>query len=711
METEILKFSLKLYNNKLLARNAVEEVINEVDNLITNIFLPNLHEQVRAEVCSKEDEIFYFKVKHVLEKNLSLFQNFNTEHKRFKYYREKCSFIEPEQFELGTVDSFQEDECPYSVKDDVQDKTVYAAYVSIPKTFKTLLSNSYLFDEMYSYALKMSQDDSSLSNFIQGDLWRNYYQYDFTKDLVFPMFAYFDEFQCKDPFSSHVGEQKLGGVYVSWPCLPPYLSSKLEYVFLSTLFHAKHLKKFPEKAFSKLIEDVRVLSEEGIDILVHDQVVKIFFECVLILGDNLGANSICGFQECFVANKFCRICTADKSICETLTVENIHLLRTVASYEKDLALNDVLSTGIKKKCMFNEMKNYHIARNIYGDSMHDFHGVAAYTLAKLIDYYIDKGDFDLDTLNNRIASFPYNSTEKSSKPVPIFREASKKNKNISKIKIRQSAAELMCLVRYFGLIIGDKIQTPSKHWSLYKHLRGLAGLLSKPNFEKSDIQNLQFLIEKHNTLYFDLFGPLKPKMHFLLHYHRLILLYGPAVHFSCLQFEQANRIMKEATAGTASCKNLPLTIAYRNQLSFCYKMHFSPKITSEIILGPCNKQNVADLSGQLREQIPFNYVSTLKYVLIFNHSFSSGTVCIIRFDDDGPRFGLLNNIFYVNDTDVRLSFKTFKTVVFDSHYQAYRVRSEHNNVIVNLNMLPKNPPCLYIKKFDAEFIATRYNFL
>lgn len=697
IEIEILKFTLELYNNKLLSRAAADSVIDHVDALISNIIIPHIQNELRHEISSTGMEVVYHKIHHVLENNKCLFTLFDTEHKRMKYYREKCSYISPQLYELGDLLDFEEQN-PYSNK-NVGDKKAYGAYVSIPETFKTVFSNSNLFHEMYNYALKVSQEKQFLTNIIQGKLWRYKYKYDLLQKLIFPIYVYYDEFVLGDPLGSHALQQKLGGIYVSLACLPPHLISKSSNVYLSSLFHSKYLKEFKNKsAFKKIIEDIKILSEEGMEVMVDGEKKQIYFECVLVLSDNLGINSICGFCESFSGTKYCRICRADKYVCMEQTRENVELLRTKSNYDEEVKINDSKQTGITEECVFNVMKNFHCAENKTLDEMHDVVGVCEYTLGKVIDFHIKNGDFDLDTLNNRINSFPFNATERPQKPMPILYDKNKKG--AFKIKIKQSAAEIFCLTRYFGLIIGDKIKTPSKHWKLYTYLRGIVGILTKPYLDQGEIQEIEQLVYEHNQLFLELYGKLKPKMHFLLHYPRIIEENGPAVHYSSLKFEQKNHVMKKAAVGTTSSINLPITVAIRNQLSFCYELNFSPPISSEAEFGPLDKHNSDE-----------NHYK-LKHVRIYNKLFSPGTVCITRFETDGIIFGIIKNIFYKNQNNAVFQLQEFKTIYFGNHYQAYRVvNSENDDVFLHLNQIPFLPPCLYYKGFDGEFIATRYKFV
>ena len=60
------------------------------------------------------------------------------------------------------------------------------------------------------------------------------------------------------------------------------------------------------------------------------------FQLVLIIGDNLGFNSVCGFVESFEANMYCRICKMSSKECARACVEDKSKLRDEENYEKDL---------------------------------------------------------------------------------------------------------------------------------------------------------------------------------------------------------------------------------------------------------------------------------------------------------------------------------------------------------------------------------------
>ena len=187
------------------------------------------------------------------------------------------------------------------------------------------------------------------------------------------MYIYFDEFETGNPLGSHTGEQKLGGLYASLACLPPHLKEKLENIYLLTICYSKHLKMFGNsKIFSKAIDELNALSNEGINISFNGRKFNIYFECVLVLGDNRGLNSICFFPESFTATRYCRICSATYYECQQMIEERKCFIKTRDLYEEDFqrSLNPITGAytvslaGIKERCVFNQINNFHIAENL-----------------------------------------------------------------------------------------------------------------------------------------------------------------------------------------------------------------------------------------------------------------------------------------------------------------------------------------------------------
>lgn len=171
--------------------------------------------------------------------------------------------------------------------------------------------------------------------------------------------------------------------------------------------------------------------------------------------------------------------------------------------------------------------------------MHDVDdGIVGCVLSKVLYSLISDKIVTLNFINSRIKSFPYSILRRVIiKPLFLVQG--------NKFKIKQSAVEMLCLVKYLGLMIGEVIPDKNKHWKLYKYLRGLVSFTSSPGLRSTDREEIKKNFEKLNHLYYMTYGELIPKMHFLTHYDSVSRLNELVMHNSTDIFERMNRKMKE----------------------------------------------------------------------------------------------------------------------------------------------------------------------
>jgi len=171
------------------------------------------------------------------------------------------------------------------------------------------------------------------------------------------------------------------------------------------------------------------LTEKGIEIVVNDVTHQVYFITSLILGDNLGLNSICGFTSSFKNSHFCRVCYVGSDKVHCLCSENPLILRTVHQYERDILNLKITSrtTGLKEKCIFNKLDFFHIIKNYNFDVMHDlFEGVCSSALALILLQFIEVDKFlTVDYVSYQMNSLDF-SLESGSLPNRINLEYLKK---------------------------------------------------------------------------------------------------------------------------------------------------------------------------------------------------------------------------------------------------------------------------------------------
>jgi len=75
-------------------------------------------------------------------------------------------------------------------------------------------------------------------------------------------------------------------------------------------------------------------------------------------------------------------------------------------------------------------------------------------------------------LNDRIESFNYGPTDVRNRPT-LTTEMNIKRPSC----LKMSASEMLCFIKYFGLIIGDMVPEKSELWGLYIVLKKILDIL------------------------------------------------------------------------------------------------------------------------------------------------------------------------------------------------------------------------------------------
>lgn len=458
-----------------------------------------------------------------------------TEYKRLSYFKSCGEYIPSNNVSLGHKSK-------YVLKDNsmsLEPKEALTKFISLRKVFTALFEKPGVFKATQVHVDKILKSETYV-NFIQGNLWKKKSSsYAINNKIVYPVFLYFDDFQDGNALGSKSNKNKLGAICVSIPCLPSYLFPTLRNIFLFSLFYTQNRKDFGNKlTFNKLIEELKYLQEQGIEITVDKKIIKICFKLGLILGDNLGIHSILGLRETFSTKYCCRFCKIEKTDLKIRTFNNSNWIRTEQSYNEDVNLHDT-STGVKEPCVWHELPDFHLTSNFVVDIMHDvFEGICPYDVTSLLQTLImDYKMFSLDTLNSRMRCFNYGKFENSNIPPAI-------NAKHLKTKIKMSANEMLCFTKHLGLIIGDLIPQDLEIWNIWILLREIIDIICAPLLQFSEKVRLKVLIEEYLTLIVNYFKFLKPKHHFLLHYPTVIENSGPLVHMWSMHFEQKHRESK-----------------------------------------------------------------------------------------------------------------------------------------------------------------------
>ena len=132
LQKEVLKLTLSMYNNSHIPRNAVQEVITNMHEFISETYIPYLQKKVAFELQDINSNISN-RVYLTLQENRYPFQNCSTEHQRFKMYKKYSSFTYPRTYKIGEDMIF---EIINRTKIRVKYESAYRVYVPLQNSIK-----------------------------------------------------------------------------------------------------------------------------------------------------------------------------------------------------------------------------------------------------------------------------------------------------------------------------------------------------------------------------------------------------------------------------------------------------------------------------------------------------------------------------------------------------------------------------------------------
>lgn len=346
-------------------------------------------------------------------------------------------------------------------------------------------------------------------------------------------------------------------------------------------------------------------------------------------------------------------------------------MRNSVNYSFDLLINNPSETGIKEKCVWSDLDNFNLFDQVGVYWMHDIlEGVAKYVMSAVIKNLTkDEKVFTLEMLNQRLEAFSYGPDNRN-RPCAIL------IKHLNQGNIRLSSSEMLTLLRYFSILVGEFVPMENEYWKLYIKLRIIVEILSSTAIAKGTEELLQSNITEFNSLYLLLTNDtLKPKFHHLLHYHTALQKFGPLIFVWSMRFEAKHRISKIAARASFNRRNLTLSIAIKHQLKL-NEMFLKGKLDDIINTGPETECNIFE-SQHITHTFNLPAVQKLtktSWAKVSTTHYSRDTILVYSMssEDDLVSFFKLTDIF-VLDSIHDLLFKgiLLETLNFDEHFNAF----------------------------------------
>lgn len=560
-------------------------------------------------------------------------------------------------------------------------------YISVIKTLKAIFSD----DDFLRYYIKYN---SELKHKCETGIYRDFCcgstcksNEVFDDPLAMHLQLGIDDFEICCPLKSKAGIHKVCATYLQIRNLPMEYRSKLDNIYLVALCTSANFK--PESrsyndVAERIVKEISEIETDGI--VVGERVLK--GSLVNIACDNLGANSVFGFTECFIASYFCRICECDKTECHSLTKANKQKYRTRASYEKNVKeaekknrkLDLKVSKGVRRNCKFNDLQYFHSIDNASVDVMHDINeGVVAYCLHDFFAYIIDKKIISAEDIQRRVRDFNYTESFKKIKPSLI---------NFDKHNLNQNASQLYCLYVNLPFIFVDLIQSFGESWTPVMYLNKCLQIIYSTEMTENDLKNLEFYIEQHLSAIIRIFNrTLTAKHHFFIHYPDIVRRMGPPIHLWTMRLEAKHKFFTETAQKKKNFKNPTKTMASHHQLYICK----SPNISVDISLSTISSQFSNSMQFKKFENILKNISDEIdsirvhKFAKYGNMEYRAGCLLIEK--------NKINEIVHVlsNDSQVYLICEPQKVVRSDDFCHSFVLEKLVDKAfILNLSSIEQN---------------------
>ncbi|XP_065654849.1 uncharacterized protein LOC136081463 [Hydra vulgaris] len=248
-----------------------------------------------------------------------------------------------------------------------------------------------------------------------------------------------------------------------------------------------------------------ILQNEGININVEGITHNLKGSIVTFSGDNLSAHTIGGFSACFSSGRICRNCMVPHINICNIKTESQCILRNKTSH--DYHVNSVLIDPTLMPVV--------VIKGLVKDKF-----------------------LTVCELRNILKNFKYGITERCNKPLP------------SNVPLN--------------------LVSNNKHISGKAVERKICQIILSPVIDIEWIPVITHLIARHHELLARL-NPksFTPKIHFLVHYPRMISQFGPLRLLWCLRFEAKHQYFKQIAHRVKNFRNITKTLAERHQMAKC----------------------------------------------------------------------------------------------------------------------------------------------
>ncbi|CAF1141192.1 unnamed protein product [Adineta ricciae] len=497
---------------------------------------------------------------------------------------------------------------------------------------------------------------------------------------------YIDDIGLTNPLGSKRDRHKMSMVYFTLEDIPEKYRSKLDFIQLVAICESRILKQIcfvtcleyirtfglfedPVKAtnfFRPIIDNLNELQLNGL--MINNTLYKFTFSTVV--GDNLAANWLGGFQTCFSNGHFCRRCYIDYKDQSLLIPLSQIKLRTM--FDHDLIVQQILNDpnrspvkGVVGQSPLHSLIGFHPTTSLPADCMHDLlEGICPIVMMSLLKEASSKRLITHGRIQERTTNFQYGYFDCANRPPPI------QTKHLQNERIVATAAQKLCLFKTFPFIFWDIVDR-LESFIVYKILREILDLVLSYPFRTSWLSVLDDLCDAfHHLMLIHFPNKIVPKIHFVREYGRVVRDYGPATRHWCFR--------------TNNFKNTPKMLATHFRFKQCYKFsRFSPLRNTCYPVGVKTVRN-SSLNKEMRDLV-FNHFGCFDFeenlfqcrkLINENIEYRQSAVYVmgLRDTDEQPSFAQL--VFILRTSEKWwLLVDSLETKSFDEDLFAWEIKS------------------------------------
>lgn len=698
------RFLLQLESNYNLPKVAIDSVVSSV-SLLVESHQASYRKQLKAALVEQGVSETDFDNVHIQSE--SMFDIFQTEHMRQKFYSTYCQTDSPQEVLLGTVTKL--------IKGKIRQVQrlgyIIPLFDSLQSLFDMPEIQHYLEKPHYSTNEYMF-DLCDGKQMTENPLYRK-------NPNAIQIILNTDDIEVVNPLGSHVKTHKLSMFYYTLGNIPPQFRSKLSSIQLLAVARTVDTKRFGiEQLLSDFVTSVNILASGGKFFDIGNITKNVEGTVFVAPCDTPAAAFLGGFKEGVgFAYKTCRSCDISPDNVNTQFSSNSENLRSPHVHKERCATLENLSRetkqywskmwGINGTSVLSKISNLDVPMILVHDPMHILlEGIIQHEL-RLFLFYCTQSQkyFSLKWLNSRIKAFQYTDHDRKNRPQVIDARALKPGG-----RIKQTAIEMYTLLCLLPFLVGSKITHGDERWVNVLHLLQITLLSCSSCVSKTSAFELQQIVYTYLENFKKCYPKASfiPKMHYLTHFPQQILNFGPLRNLWCMRFEGKHGFFKKIK--WTNFKNLPLSVANRHQQWMSYKQLGHNGRRSENFLYDGDKVPngqeilISDVFPELIDRFDQNEGYLVPEVNIHGNLYKRGQVVVIGVDNlpPTPSLGVVKDIIIVNYVKYFV-LAELEILDFDEHMNSYIVEETVNKDVVKYGNLmfkwPENTCILSDRKY------------